>query len=285
MKNKLKTSGIIILSMVGMILLFIAIIGIGNYFQGIDQKIIGNLFMGLFPMAVYFAVKIFNSKVNGLNNKKFGFGFKEFIFNYFSGIGLAIGIMSLVFLIAKLMFGIDFVFSGLKNDFQEPLLSLLLTLLIVGVWEEFYFRGLVFNTLLKNNFGFHLSAFISSVLFSIIHWSSFDMTETSWLWYIGIVFIGYILVYIYVYSGSIWSVVSFHFVWNFIAILMDNSENEIGLFEVSNYLEHSKLIDNITVVCLGILLFTILILDKRIGGSKRIKSYIDEVTAADTVYK
>ena len=283
MKNKLKTFGIILLSMVGLTLLFITIIGIGNYFQGIDQKLIGNIFMVLFPMGVYFAVKIFNRKVNGLHSEKYGFGFKEFIFNFFSGICLAIGIMSLVLLITKLIFGIDIEFIGLKHDFQEPLLSLVLTLLIVGVWEEFYFRGLVFNTFLKNHFGFHLSAFISSVLFSIIHWSSFDMTETSWFWYLGIVFIGYILVYIYVYTRSIWSVVSFHFVWNLIATLMDNSENEIGLFEVSNYIEHSKIIDNITVFCLGIFLFLIVVLDKRIGGAKRIKLYIDEVTNAKTV--
>lgn len=238
MKNKLKTFGIILLSMVGLIFQFITIIGIGNYFQGIDQKLIGNIFMVLFPMGVYFAVKIFNRKVNGLHIEKYGFGLKEFIFNFFSGICLAIGIMSLVLLITKLIFGIDIGFIGLKNDFQEPLLSLVLTLLIVGVWEEFYFRGLVFNTFLKNHFGFHLSAFISSVLFSIIHWSSFDMTETSWFWYLGIVFIGYILVYIYVYTSSIWSVVSFHFTWNLIATLMDDSENEIGLFEVLNQHKH-----------------------------------------------
>ena len=283
MKNKLKTFGIILLSFIGLILLFLALVGTGNYFQGIDQSLIGNLFMGFFPIAIYFAVKIFNRKVNGLNSKQYGFGFKEFIFNSFLGFGLAIGITSLVLLIAELIFGIDIGFSGLKNDFQKPLLSLLLTLSIVGIWEEFYFRGLVFNTLLKNHFGFHLSAFISSILFSIIHWSSFDLTQTSWLWYIGIVFIGYIFVYVYVYTGSIWSVVSFHFVWDFIATLMDNRENEIGLFEVSNYIEHSKIIDNISVVCLGILLFFIVILDKRIGGAKRIKSYIDQVTTADTV--
>lgn len=182
MKNKLKTFGRVILSMVGMILLFIIMVGIGNYFQR-----------------------------NGLYSKHYGFGFKGFIANFFLGIGLALAVSSLVLLIAKVFIGIDFEFSGLKNDFQEPLMSLLTTLLIVGVWEEFYFRGLVFNTFLKSNFSFHLSAIISSLLFSVIHWSSFDMAETSIFWYLGVVFIGYILIYLCLYKlHMVCSFFSFH---------------------------------------------------------------------------
>lgn len=281
MKNKLKTFGRVILSMVGMILLFIIMVGIGNYFQRNGQKSIGNIFMILFPFVTYFAVKLYNRKINGLYSKHYGFGFKGFIANFFLGIGLALAVSSLVLLIAKVFIGIDFEFSGLKSDFQEPLMSLLTTLLIVGVWEEFYFRGLVFNTFLKSNFSFHLSAIISSLLFSVIHWSSFDMAETSIFWYLGVVFIGYILIYIYVYTNSIWSVVSFHFIWNFIATLMDGTENEIGLFEVSNYLEHSKSMDNIAVICLGILLLIIWALEKREVSNRRIKSYVDKITTAN----
>ncbi len=273
MRSKLKTFGKVILSMIGMIVLFVGIIGIGNYFQGIDQKLIGNIIVILFPVSVYFAVKIFNKKVNRLNSENYGFGFKNFVGNSLLGIGLAVSITILVLLIAKIFFDVQIEFMGLKNDFQTPLSNLLTTMIVVGVWEEFYFRGLVFNTFLKNNFGFHLSALVSSLLFSIIHWSSFDMTETSWFWYLGIVFIGYILVYIYTYTNSIWSVVFFHFLWNILASLMDNNKNEIGLFEVSNYIEHSKTIDNITVICLGLILGIILFLTKKGKGFNKIKSF------------
>lgn len=278
MKTKLQTFGTILLSMVGMTLLFILIVGIGNYFQGIGQKTIGNVFMAIFPIATYFVVTLFNRKINKLNDNQCGFGFKHFISNFFLGIGLALVTLLVILLITKAFIDIDIELSGLKNDFQTPLVSLLTTLFIVGVWEEFYFRGLVFNTLLKGNFGFHLSALISSILFSVIHWSSFDMAETSWFWYLGIVFMGYILVYIYVLTDSIWSVVSFHFFWNFIATLLDGNENEIGLIKVSNYLEYSKSIDNVTVICLGIFLLVILVLAKTKAGNGRIKSYRNKIT-------
>ena len=45
--------------------------------------------------------------------------------------------------------------------------------------------------------------------------------------------------------------------------LMDNRENEIGFFEVSNYIEHSKKIDEITVVCLGLILGIVFSIKKR----------------------
>ena len=64
---------------------------------------------------------------------------------------------------------------------------------------------------------------------------------------------------------------------------MDDSENEIGLFEVRNYIEHSKTIDNIVVICLGILLLIILVLDKRKVGNRRIKSYVNKITTANKV--
>ena len=76
MKQKLKTIGIILLSMIGMIILFIGVVGIGNYFQSIGQKIIGNLFMILFPILTYLSVKTFNKKINNLNSSSYGFHFK-----------------------------------------------------------------------------------------------------------------------------------------------------------------------------------------------------------------
>lgn len=62
---------------------------------------------------------------------------------------------------------------------------------------------------------------------------------------------------------------------------MDGTENEIGLFEVSNYLEHSKSMDNIAVICLGILLLIIWALEKREVCNSRIKSYVDKITTAN----
>lgn len=280
MNSKIKTVGIIFLSMLSMMLLFVGIVGIGNYFHGIDRKVVGNIFMFLFPLATYVAVILFNAKVNGLSMKNCGFGFKKFLQNSLLGLGLCVVLIVFFLLMATLFSGIEVQFSGLNDNFHKPLLGLLSTLIIVGFWEEFYFRGLVFNTLVKNNFGFHSAALISSILFSIIHWSSFDMNETSWLWYIGIVEIAYILVYMYSYTNSIWYVVFFHFLWNAFAQLVDDSQNEIGLIAIKNYTAQSKILDDIMVACLGVIL--ILLWIRKVEGSKKIKSYLNQLIFAPT---
>lgn len=284
MKTKLKTLGIIILSTIGVALIFVIIGKTGMCFQDNDQKLIGNIITMLFPVAVYFYVKILNKKINKLSPKNYGFGFKNFLTNILSGIGIALAIMSLVLVLGKTVFGIPIEIIGLKDDFQTPLLNIVTTFIIVGAWEEFFFRGFVFNSLLKNNYGFHLSALVSAILFSAVHFSSFDFSQTSYFWYIGIIFIGYILVYIYAYFKSIWAVAFFHFSWNFIVTLLSN-KNEIGLLQISNYTENTKTIDNIQVFVLGLILLLILILEKRNGISKRIKSYISQITTANNGYK
>ena len=268
-----------------MIVLFITLVGIGNYFQSIDLHIVGNIFMLLFPVAVYFAVKIFNKRINKLNSKTYGFGFNKFASTFLLGVGLALALQTFVLLISNLFFGVEIEFNGFKNDFEKPLLNLLTSLILVGIWEEFYFRGLVFNTFLKTSFGFHVSALISSLLFSIVHWFSFDMAESSWLWYLGIVFLGYLIVFIYTYTKSIWSVVSFHFIWNFMTYLMDNRENEIGLFEVSNYIEHSKKIDDITVICLLLILGIVFFLTRKGRFYDKINAFENLITTNNNLQK
>jgi membrane protease YdiL (CAAX protease family) len=273
MKNKIKTIGIILLSLLGMLLLFIGVVGLGNVLQNNGQKLIGSLFMLLFPILIFIGVKIFNKKVNKLSLADYGFGIKKFVENFSIGIVIALTILALSFVVATNFFGLSFEFVSLKPNFANSLLEVTLSLLIIGGWEEFYFRGLVYITLIKNKFGFHLSAFISSIVFSIVHWVSFDMNETSYFWYIGIVFTGYILVYIYTITKSIWSAFSFHFIWNFIATLLDDKENKIGLFVMSNYTENSKQIDNIIVVVLGIFLLTLILIVEKSDLKNKIKTF------------
>ena len=59
---------------------------------------------------------------------------------------------------------------------------------------------------------------------------------------------------------------------------MDNRENEIGLFEVSNYIEHSKKIDDIAVICLGIILGIIFFLSKKRRFHHKINAFENLIT-------
>lgn len=277
MKPKLKTLAVILLATIGMIILFIIIVGGANYFQKNINKSFGNFIMTLFPVFTFFYALIFNKKYNHLSGKTIGFYPSKLIKNIAIGITLVFVFNLIAFAIASSLFGVHLESIPLKPNFGKPLLTLFMTCIMIGIWEEFYFRGLVFNTLLKNNFGFHLSAFISALLFSIVHWSSFDMAETSYFWYVGIVFMGYIFAIMYTYFNSIWAVVSFHFFWDVIAIFFSEPDNKIGFMAIKDYALVSKNIDNAEVLTLGIILALLLyfIVKKE---PKSIQSYIENIS-------
>jgi len=262
MKSKLITTGKILVAIIGVIFLFIAIVGTGNYLQSQDLKLPGNIVMFLFPVAVFGYVRLLNKKINSLSPSEYGFSLKKFCSNFIIGFLAATLIMAISLLVAQL-FGVKIEFSTLKEDWMLSTFKVSLALIIIGIWEEFFFRGFVFNTLVNSKYGFHLSAIISSLFFSIVHWSSFDMKTTSWLWYIGIVVIGYILVLIYTLTKSIWSVAVFHFFWNFWATILDSDSNPFGLFHVADYDTNSKFIDNIVVAVLSFVLLLLLVFTRK----------------------
>ena len=217
LKPKLKTLGVILLATIGLFILVLIFKGIGSYTQNHLNEWIENVIMLLMPISVFFYVLVFNKKYNHLSGNIIGFYPHQFIKNIVLGITLAFVILLIAFIVASILFGVQFEFIAIKPDLGNPLWGLIMTNIIIGVWEESYFRGLVLNTLLKSNFGFHISLLMSSLLFSILHWGSFNMAETSYFSYIGIVFLGYILALLYMYFNSIWIVVSFHFLWDVIA--------------------------------------------------------------------
>jgi membrane protease YdiL (CAAX protease family) len=277
MKTKLKTLGVILLTTLGVGILVLIFTGSGSYAQKHLNEWIGNVIMLLMPISVFFFVLIFNKKYNRLSGNTIGFYPYKFIKNIVLGITLALVILLIAFIVATILFGVQFEFIAIKPDFGKPLLGLIMTNIIIGVWEESYFRGLVLNTLLKNNFGFHISLLISSLLFSILHWGSFNMAETSYFSYIGIVFLGYIFAILYIYFNSIWIVVSFHFFWDVIAqFISDPKDNKIGLIGINDYALNSKNVDNAEVLVLGVFLGLLLYFTLK-KEPKNIQSYMANV--------
>lgn len=278
MKTKLKTLGVILLATVGVGILTLIVKGSGSYAQRHFNELAENLIMLLLPVSIFFYVLIFNKKYNGLSGDTIGFYPHKLLKNIVLGIALALVVLLIAFIVASVLFGVQFEFSAIKPNFGKPLLLLIMTNIIIGVWEESYCRGLVLNTLLKNNFGFHSSLLLSSLWFSFLHWGSFDMAETSYFSYIGIVFLGYIFALLYIYFNSIWIVASFHFFWDFISqFISDPNDNKIGLIGIRDYALNSKNVDNAEVLVLGVFLILLLyfVLIKK---PKNIKSYIENVT-------
>ena len=67
--------------------------------------------------------------------------------------------------------------------------------------------------------------------------------------------------------------------------LMDNRENEIGFFEVSNYIEHSKKIDEITVVFLGLILGIVFSLSKKGRFYDKMNAFENLITTNNNLLK
>ncbi|WP_350287404.1 CPBP family intramembrane glutamic endopeptidase [uncultured Croceitalea sp.] len=235
-------------------LIIISLGTLSKHLKAIGYNEIGNFVSASIVVITIMGVIMFNRIFNKLGPKAYGFHFKNIKSHFAIGFGLAILIIALVLIMANTVFGIQIDWMGLHTNYEKPLILSVLVTMAVAIWEEVFFRGLVFTTLYKNQFGFHKSAAISTILFSLVHWSSFDMQTTSWLWYLGIAFIGYILVILYVNTHSIWTPIFFHFSWNFLVDLMTAKDNSIGLYSISEYERYSKLVDNIEVFFLGIAL-------------------------------
>jgi uncharacterized protein len=281
MKPKLKTLGVILLATVAVGILVKIFAGIESLAQKHLNEWIENAIMLLMPISVFLSVLIFNKKYNRLSGSVIGFYPHQFPKNIVWGITLAFVILLIAFIVASILFGVQFEFTVLKPDWGKPLLGLLMTNVIIGVWEESYFRGLVLNTLLKNNFGFHISLLISALLFSILHWGSFNMDETSYFSYIGIVFLGYIFALLYLYFNSIWIVISFHFFWDVIArFISDPKDNNLGLMGIKDYALNSKKVDNAEVLVLGVFLVFLLYFTLK-KEPKNIQSYLANIIRAE----
>ena len=280
MKQKLKTLGVLLLATIGVGILLLIFKGNGSSAQKHLNEWIGNAIKLLMPISIFFYVLIFNKKYNRLSGSTIGFYPHQFIKNILWGITLAFVILLIAFIVASILFGVQFEFIALEPNLGKPLLELLIANVIIGIWEESYFRGLVLNTLLKNNFGFHISLLISSLLFSILHWGIFNMAETSYFSYIGIVFLGYIFALLYLYFNSIWIVISFHFFWDVIArFISDPNDNNIGLMGIKDYALNSKNVDNAEVLVLGVFLVLLLYFTLK-KEPKNIQSYLANVIKA-----
>lgn len=258
--------GVLLLAILGAMLVIVSLGVISQKLKSAGNHLLGNFTSALIVVFTIIGVVLFNKKFNKIGPDQYGFHFKKIGKSFAIGFNTALLIIVLVLLVACCIFGVQLRWLGLYDNFQTPLMLSVLATFAIAVWEEVFFRGLLFTTLHNHKFGFQKSAIISTALFSLVHWSSFDMQTTSWLWYLGIGLIGYLLAVLYLYTRSIWTPVFFHFAWNFLVDLMVDSENEIGIFSIKDYKEDAILIDNIEVFFLGVASIVIFSLRHKISG-------------------
>lgn len=277
-KEAVKTTGLIILSLAIILLLYFGIELVTDYFYDEDWVIPAIISNASLAVITYLLVRRFNKRVNGLSPTDCGFGNKHFVKNFATGIFIAASILFLIFLSTYIIGGNRPEFVSLKDGYPLLLIEFLMIHLVVGVWEEMYFRGLVMNTLLKRNVSFTATAILSSALFTLLHVFSFDLATITPFWVIIVFLLSLVLLYTYILTRSIWAPIGLHFFWDFFITSLEKNENEFGLIEMKTYEQDTLLIDNITLVVAVVVVIAFSILMK-----KRIKlavqRYLSEIKA------
>ena len=98
------------------------------------------------------------------------------------------------------------------NSFGEFLLGMLIIAVIPAIGEEFLFRGLIQNYLLKISTSHHIAIWTAAIVFGAFHLQFYGVVPR--------ILLGALFGYLYVWSGSIWTAVWAHFVNNGFTLLM-----------------------------------------------------------------
>lgn len=143
-------------------------------------------------------------------------------------------------------FGIDYEvdFGDNPKGLFGFLLSFIATAIVPALVEEFACRGIVLGLLKKHGSGFAIIT--SSIIFGIMH-GNFEQIPFA-------IFVGLVLGYIYVKTGSIWTGVLVHGVNNAISVIFTYLQNIMST-NMQNVLYIVYLIISMLAAVIGILLF------------------------------
>ncbi|MBN1299333.1 MAG: CPBP family intramembrane metalloprotease [Actinobacteria bacterium] len=127
---------------------------------------------------------------------------------------LAIFLLSFVYVLAlKFLLGIEAPSSKIEelisNNNVSSNILIVVTAVVAPFCEEIYFRGFLYSAF-KKNFGVNIGLFLSALLFALAHLELYS--------FIPIMLIGWILAYIFEKTGSIFTVIFLHSVYNLILI-------------------------------------------------------------------
>ncbi|MFA8449901.1 MAG: lysostaphin resistance A-like protein [Bacteroidales bacterium] len=107
------------------------------------------------------------------------------------------------------------------KTFGAFLVNLLIVAIIPGIGEELVFRGIIQKMLLKWSKNTHLAVWLTAIVFSAIHMQFFGFLPR--------LFLGAILGYIFVYSGSLWVSMLCHFFNNALVVVVIYFSNVRGV--------------------------------------------------------
>lgn len=98
------------------------------------------------------------------------------------------------------------------TSFVQLMVNLFMIAVIPAIGEELIFRGILIKLLNKLTSNIHIAAIVSAVIFSAMHMQFYGFLPR--------MFLGLILAYLFIWSGSLWIPILAHFVNNALAVLV-----------------------------------------------------------------
>lgn len=129
-------------------------------------------------------------------------------------------------------------------NFGQFLLSILFFAVVPAVLEELLFRGLIFNGL-KNSFNAKIAVILSSIIFTLIHFSIFQTVYQ--------LILGIVLSLILLFTNSLLLTMLMHFLNNFLIVFISYLSQGKSVFEFANFVA-LEIVLSVVIFLVGIVL-------------------------------
>lgn len=135
---------------------------------------------------------------------------KEYFNIVILGIGITILLLFLSSILTKLIPSYNEVSNQLATS-RESVLQLIITIVLIPIYEEIFYRGIIFGYL-KKEFNIIVSVIVQALVFGFMH---LNLVQGIYTFIFGIV-----LALVYMYSNSILGNITVHITFNLLGILI-----------------------------------------------------------------
>lgn len=130
------------------------------------------------------------------------------------GFGLFLGAASItvIFLVLIMSGNIELINSFSNPEFTVFTFSFLIMFILVGFFEEMFFRGYVISTMANRGNKKWVIYVVSALIFSIVHGVN---PNVSILGLVNIMLVGLLFAYMFDVTNSLWLPIGYHITWNY----------------------------------------------------------------------
>ncbi|MCJ7840294.1 CPBP family intramembrane metalloprotease [Lederbergia sp. NSJ-179] len=139
-------------------------------------------------------------------------GFKSSWKDLLFGLFLGAASIACIFFLLLATGNIKLLNSFSQPDFNAFTISFLIMFILVGLFEEMFFRGYVMQTMASRQNKRWVIYLVSAVVFSLAHGTN---PHVSMIGLINIVFVGLLFAYMFDRTNNLWLPIGYHITWNY----------------------------------------------------------------------